>query len=151
MLNDNTDYSKDLASTFVEMAKADGTIEVVLDQSVTPGEKDYSANVNNVVTSKPDFVVWTGYYQEGALITRQLVDAGYTGPILVGDGSVDKKFGEIAGEGYTDNVVGTFTQTPDMLEGAGDWIASYTDAFGADPGPYSTQSYDAVQIGRAHV
>ncbi|PPL19178.1 MULTISPECIES: branched-chain amino acid ABC transporter substrate-binding protein [Microterricola] len=146
VLNDNTDYSKDLASTFVEMAKADGTIEVVLDQSVTPGEKDYSANVNNVITSKPDFVVWTGYYQEGALITRQLIDAGYSGPILVGDGSVDKKFAEIAGAGYTDNVVGTFTQTPDMLEGAGDWIAAYKEAFGAEPGPYSTQSYDAVRV-----
>lgn len=146
VLNDNTDYSKDLADTFVAQAKADGTIEIVLDQSVTPGEKDYSANVNNVITAKPDFVVWTGYYQEGALITRQLIDAGYTGPILVGDGSVDAKFGEIAGEGYTDNVVGTFTQTPDMLEGADEWIASYKDAFGSAPGPYSTQSYDAVRV-----
>lgn len=146
VLNDNTDYSKDLASSFVEQAQADGTLEIVLDQSVTPGEKDYSANVNNVITSNPDFVVWTGYYQEGALITRQLIDAGYTGPILVGDGSVDKKFSEIAGEGYTDTVVGTFTQTPDMLEGAGDWIASYKKAFNADPGPYSTQSYDAVRV-----
>ncbi|RZU64084.1 branched-chain amino acid transport system substrate-binding protein [Microterricola gilva] len=146
VLNDNTDYSKDLATSFVNQATEDGTLEIVLDQSVTPGEKDYSANVNNVMNANPDFVVWTGYYQEGALITRQLIDAGYTGPILVGDGSVDKKFAEIAGPGYTDTVVGTFTQTPDMLEGAGDWIASYTEAFGADPGPYSTQSYDAVRV-----
>lgn len=146
VLNDNTDYSKDLATSFVNQATEEGTLEIVLDQSVTPGEKDYSANVNNVMNSNPDFVVWTGYYQEGALITRQLIDAGYTGPILVGDGSVDKKFAEIAGPGYTDTVVGTFTQTPDMLEGAGDWIASYSEAFGADPGPYSTQSYDAVRV-----
>ncbi|GAA1517886.1 branched-chain amino acid transport system substrate-binding protein [Agromyces terreus] len=146
VLNDNTDYSKDLAVSFVEQAEEDGTLEVVLDQSVTPGEKDYSANVNNVMSSNPDFVVWTGYYQEGALITRQLVDAGYDGPILVGDGSVDRKFAEIAGEGYTDNVVATFTQTPDMLEGAGDWIGDYEEAFGSEPGPYSTQSYDAVRV-----
>ncbi|MGV8913245.1 MAG: branched-chain amino acid ABC transporter substrate-binding protein [Rhodoglobus sp.] len=146
VLNDNTDYSKDLASSFVAQATEEGTLEIVLDQSVTPGEKDYSANVSNVINSKPDFVVWTGYYQEGALITRQLVDAGYDGTILVGDGSIDKKFTEIAGAGYTDNVVGTFTQTPDMLDGAGDWIADYKSAFNADPGPYSTQAYDAVRV-----
>ncbi|QTX05541.1 branched-chain amino acid ABC transporter substrate-binding protein [Agromyces archimandritae] len=146
VLNDNTDYSKDLADSFVEQAEEEGTIEIVLDQSVTPGEKDYSANVKNVIGSTPDFVVWTGYYQEGALITRQLIDAGYAGPILVGDGSVDKKFAEIAGAGYTENVVGTFTQTPDMLKGAEEWIASYEEAFGEAPGPYSTQSYDAVRV-----
>jgi len=64
----------------------------------------------------------------------------------VGDGSVDAKFAEIAGPGYTDNVVATFTQTPDMIEGADDWIASYTELAGEAPGPYSTQSYDAVRV-----
>ena len=49
------------------------------------------------------------------------------------------------------------TQTPDTLEGAESWIANYKKKFGADPGPYSTQSYDAVrrrrrghQEGRQH-
>lgn len=89
---------------------------------------------------------WTGYYQEGGLIARQSKDAGFSGTFLVGDGSVDAKFAEIAGKGYTENVLGTFTQTPDMLKGADKWIADYKKLAGADPGPYSTQSYDAVKV-----
>ncbi|WP_111719481.1 branched-chain amino acid ABC transporter substrate-binding protein [Homoserinimonas sp. OAct 916] len=145
VVDDNTDYSKDLAVSFTQQSK-DAGLDVVLTESVNAGEKDYSANVNNVVKAMPDFVYWTGYYQEGGLITRQLRDAGYAGTILVGDGSVDKKFAEIAGAGYTDNVFATFTQTPDMLKGAEAWVASYKDQFGDEPGPYSTQSYDAVRV-----
>ena len=33
-----------------------------------------------------------------------------------------------------------------MLAGAGDWLAAYEKQFGAAPGPYSTQSYDAVRV-----
>ena len=145
-LNDNTSYSKDLATSFVTQSEEAGAYEVVLDQSVNAGEKDYSANVNNVVGASPDFVYWTGYYQEGGLIARQLQDAGFTGTMLVGDGSVDKTFTEIAGEGYTDKVFATFTQTPDMLEGAETWVADYQERYDAEPGPYSTQAYDAVRV-----
>jgi branched-chain amino acid transport system substrate-binding protein len=38
------------------------------------------------------------------------------------------------------------TQTPDTIPGAEAWIESYRDKFGSDPGPYSTQSYDAVRV-----
>ncbi|MFD1861130.1 branched-chain amino acid ABC transporter substrate-binding protein [Aeromicrobium camelliae] len=145
VIDDSTDYSVDLADSFAEQASEAG-LEIVEDATVTPKEKDYAAEANKIVGSGADFVYWTGYYQEGALINRQAKDAGYEGTFLVGDGSVDASFAEITGEGYTENVYGTFTQTPDMLEGAGDWIAEYKEKFGAEPGPYSTQSYDAVRV-----
>lgn len=144
LVDDNTDYSTDLAKSASEQAKELG-IEVVLEESVNAGESDYAANVNKVVSANPDMMYWTGYYQEGGLITQQLRSAGYTGKIMVADGSVDAKFAEIAGSS-SEGVLGTFTQTPDMLEGATDWIDAYTEKFGAAPGPYSTQSYDAVRV-----
>ncbi|GAA4481550.1 branched-chain amino acid ABC transporter substrate-binding protein [Microbacterium panaciterrae] len=144
-INDATAYSKDLATSFTEQAKAAG-LTVSLDAVITPGENDYSAVATQLANAKPDLVYWTGYYQEGGLIDRQSADAGFTGTFLVGDGSVDAKFAEIAGKGYTAHVLGTFTQTPDMLKGADKWIADYKKLAGADPGPYSTQSYDAVNV-----
>ncbi|GGI47310.1 branched-chain amino acid transport system substrate-binding protein [Agromyces flavus] len=144
-IDDATSYSADLAASFVEQAGEAG-LDVAFEATVTPGENDYSAVATQLASEQPDLVYWTGYYQEGGLIVRQATDAGYDGTFLVGDGSVDAKFAEIAGPGYTDNVVATFTQTPDMIEGADDWIASYTELAGEAPGPYSTQSYDAVRV-----
>jgi branched-chain amino acid transport system substrate-binding protein len=146
VLDDNSAYAKDLAQSFVDQANADGSVEIVLEESVNPDEQDYSPNVNNIIKASPDLVFWAGYYQEGGLIIKQLRAAGYTGGILVGDGSVDAKLAEIAGTEASKGVVGTFTQTLDMLEGVDAWISDYTELAGANPGPYSTQTYDAVRV-----
>lgn len=145
VIDDATSYSADLAEAFTTQAEEAG-LSVVFEATVTPGENDYSAVATQLVGAQPALVYWTGYYQEGGLIVRQATDAGYTGAFLVADGSVDAKFSEIAGAGYTDNVVGTFTQTPDMIEGADEWIADYEELAGDPPGPYSTQAYDAVRV-----
>jgi branched-chain amino acid transport system substrate-binding protein len=97
------------------------------------------------MNANPELVYWTGYYQEGGLIINQLKKAGFTGQIMVADGSVDPSLSEIAGAG-AEGVFATMTQTPDTIEGAEDWIANYEDEFGSAPGPYSTQSYDAVRL-----
>ena len=144
-IDDATSYSADLAASFVEQAGEAG-LEIAFEETVTPGENDYSAVATELASTQPDLVYWTGYYQEGGLIVRQATDAGYAGAFLVGDGSVDAKFAEIAGPGYTDSVVATFTQTPDMIEGADQWIAEYSELAGEAPGPYSTQAYDAVRV-----
>lgn len=143
VIDDNTDYSVDLADSVEE--QTDG-FKVVKRESINPKEKDFSANVNSVLSANPDFVVWTGYYQAGGLLINQLRGAGYDGPILVGDGSVDAQLAAIAGADSIKNVVGTFTKTPDMLEGGDKWIADYKKVSnGADPGPYSIQTYEAVK------
>jgi branched-chain amino acid transport system substrate-binding protein len=146
ILDDNTSYSKDIAvRTATELDKPGAPDKSSLD-AVTPGESDYSANVANVMKGHPDFVYWTGYYQEGGLILRQLRQAGYTGKFMVGDGSVDTKLVKIAGDKAAEGTYATMTQTPDTIEGAQGWIANYKQKFGAEPGPYSTQAYDAVRV-----
>lgn len=146
VLHDNTSYSKDIATrTATGLDQPGGPDKATLD-AVTPGESDYSANIAGVLKTKPDFVYWTGYYQEGGLILRQLRQAGYTGKFMVGDGSVDAKLIKIAGDKAAEGAYATMTQTPDTIEGAGGWVANYKKKFGAEPGPYSTQSYDAVRV-----
>ncbi|MDQ2662374.1 MAG: branched-chain amino acid ABC transporter substrate-binding protein [Actinomycetota bacterium] len=145
VIDDATSYSADLADAFTAQAEEAG-LTVAFEATVTPGENDYSSVATQLASVQPDLVYWTGYYQEGALIVRQATDAGFAGVFMVADGSVDAKFAEIAGASYTENVVGTFTQTPDMIEGADNWIADYEELAGDPPGPYSTQSYDAVRV-----
>ena len=144
LMDDNTSYSKDLADATAKLLT--GSPAVAGRESVTAGESDYSANVNAVLKSGPDLIYWTGYYQEGGLIIRQLRQAGYKGTIMVADGSVDQKLVDIAGAANAEGVFATMTQTPDTLSGAEKWIADYKSKYGAEPGPYSTQSYDAVRV-----
>lgn len=143
VIDDNTDYSVDLANSAEK--QADG-FNIVKRESINPKEKDFSANVNSVLSKKPDFVIWTGYYQAGGLLINQLRGGGYDGPVLVGDGSVDAQLAAIAGKDSIKNVVGTFTRTPDMLKNGDQWIADYKKVSkGAAPGPYSIQSYESVK------
>jgi branched-chain amino acid transport system substrate-binding protein len=145
LVDDNTSYSKDITTETKTEIEADGAIKVPLSTSVTAGESDYSAVVRAINQAKPELVYWTGYYQEGGLIINQLKKSGYTGKIMVADGSVDPSLIKIAGSG-AEGVYATMTQTPDTIKGAEGWIAKYKAEFSSDPGPYSTQSYDAVRL-----
>jgi branched-chain amino acid transport system substrate-binding protein len=145
IVDDNTSYSKDINTETAKQIQDDGSIKVVLSTSVTAGESDYSAVVRDIMGANPALVYWTGYYQEGGLIINQLTKAGFTGKIMVADGSVDPSLSQIAGTG-AEGVYATMTQTPDTLKGAESWIANYKKQFNAEPGPYSTQSYDAVRL-----
>jgi branched-chain amino acid transport system substrate-binding protein len=145
IVDDNTSYSKDINTETAKQIEEDGSVKVVLSTSVTAGESDYSAIVRDIMGANPALVYWTGYYQEGGLIINQLKKAGFTGKIMVADGSVDPSLSQIAGTG-AEGVYATMTQTPDTLKGAEDWIANYKKKFNAEPGPYSTQSYDAVRL-----
>ncbi|WP_030904887.1 branched-chain amino acid ABC transporter substrate-binding protein [Streptosporangium amethystogenes] len=146
LMHDNTSYSKDIALRTQNLLEAPGGAEAAIIEAVTPKESDYSANITNVLAKKPDFVYWTGYFQEGGLIARQLRQAGYKGSIMVGDGSVSPKLVEIAGAEAAEGLYATMTQTPDTLEGAEGWIDAYKKKYGAEPGPYSNQAYDAVRL-----
>lgn len=145
LLDDNTSYSTDITKRTEQNLRPVNT-KVANHQSVTAGESDYSGAVNAVINSKADFVYWTGYYQEGGLIIKQLRAAGYAGKIMVADGSVDPKLIEIAGQQNAQGVFATMTQTPQTIPGGDAWITSYQDKFGSAPGPYSTQAYDAVRV-----
>ncbi len=145
LVDDNTSYSKDITTETAAQIKADGALKVVLKTSVNAGESDYSSVVRDILGAKPDLVYWTGYYQEGGLIINQLKNAGFTGKIMVADGSVDPSLAKIAGTS-AEGVFATMTQTPDTIKGAANWIAAYKKQFNSDPGPYSTQSYDAVRL-----
>ncbi|WP_288025738.1 branched-chain amino acid ABC transporter substrate-binding protein [Arthrobacter sp.] len=146
LVDDNTSYSKDIATETKKDLQADGTLKVALATSVTAGESDYSSAVHDIMGANPDMLYWTGYYQEGGLIINQLKSAGFKGKIMVADGSVDPSLVKIAGAANAEGVFATMTQTPDTIKGAETWISDYTKKFGAAPGPYSTQSYDAVRV-----
>jgi branched-chain amino acid transport system substrate-binding protein len=144
VIDDKTDYSANLATRFTAKAKEAGL--TVTTDSLTPKESDFSAQVTKVKSAGADFVYFTGYVQEAGLLVKQLVEGGYTGSILLGDGSVDAKVAEIAGLANCKNVYATYTKTPDMLDDGGAFAEKYKAiSGGTEPGPYTIHSYDTVK------
>ena len=150
LVDDNTSYSADITAETGKQIADDGSSKVALKTSVNAGESDYSSVVRDIIGSNADLLYWTGYYQEGGLIIDQLRKAGYTGDIMVADGSADPTLATIAGAS-AEGVYATMTPTPNTIKGAEGWIANYKKQFGDDPKPYSTQSYDAVRLAAAAI
>ncbi|MEO6827065.1 MAG: branched-chain amino acid ABC transporter substrate-binding protein [Microbacteriaceae bacterium] len=146
LVDDNTQFSKDITTGTAKDLEKDGSVKVLLNTSITAGESDYSSIVHSIVSANPDMLYFTAYYQEGGLIINQLRAAGFTGKIMVGDGSVDPALIKIAGVANAEGVFATSPPTPDTLPNAKNWVANYTKKFNIAPGPFSTQAYDAVRL-----
>ena len=80
------DYPKGLAEFFKEaFEKLHGSKSVVAFESFTTGDKDFSAQMTNIVMSKADILFVPQYYSEVPLIVRAAKENGWTKPILGSD------------------------------------------------------------------
>lgn len=137
-------YSSDLAKLTSEAFAKDGG-EVVAKETTTAGEQDYSAVVTKIKSSGADVVFWTAYHAGGALLTKQLRQAGFQGGIVLGDGNNSPEYLEIAGSAG-EGVYLLSPPTVDLLSGAADFKTKYKDAYGRDAGAYAALSNDAGNL-----
>jgi branched-chain amino acid transport system substrate-binding protein len=147
-INDNSDYGKGLWTDVIKGVKEQG-VSSVLEDTIDPKATDYSAAVNKVRSAKPDVVFYGGYYNEAGRFKKQLADAGVTAKFISGDGSLDPGFivssGAAGGEG-------AIITCPCKLAAAdaggalGAFATKYKSVIGKDPGTYSSEGYDSVNI-----
>ncbi|MDR1712043.1 MAG: branched-chain amino acid ABC transporter substrate-binding protein [Propionibacteriaceae bacterium] len=144
VIDDKTDYSVGVSTYYQQFAKEAGaTIDSI---SLNPKEKDFSGQVAEIL--KHDSFYFTGYAEAAGLLIKQSLEAGYSGGILVADGSVDVLTGSTVGQPKASEVIyGTFSVTPDMIDDGGAFISTYKAKFGnEEPGPYVIQTYDSVKL-----
>ncbi len=80
------DYPKGLAENFKEaFEKIHGSGSIVAFESFTTGDKDFSAQMTNIVMSKADVLFVPQYYSEVPLIIRSAKEMGWTKQILGAD------------------------------------------------------------------
>ncbi len=144
IVNEGDAYSADLANLTRDSWTKDGG-QVVAFEVVNKGEQDYSSVVTRIKSQNPDAVFWTAYYADGALLIKQLRQAGFSGLIALGDGNNSPKLFEIAGQAA--NGVYCFSNpTVEYLPAAAAFGAAYKAKYGQDPGPYSALSYDGMNL-----
>jgi branched-chain amino acid transport system substrate-binding protein len=146
MTSDNNDYSVGLSQTFRDAAKTKG-IEIVADEKVKDGDKDFSAQITNIKAKKPDVIFFSGYYTEGALIMKEARKQGMKSNMFGGDGLFSPKLIELGGTA----VEGTMAALGFSPEQASPVTAKFVEAYkkkfnGAEPGLFDAQGYDGVMM-----
>ncbi len=137
-------YSEDLARLTKEKWTALGN-EVVAYAVVNKGEQDQSSLVTKIKSKAPDAVFWTAYYSDGALLIKQLRQAGYHKLIAVGDGSNSPKLLEIAGKA-AEGVYCFSNPTADYLPAAKHFTDSYKARYNQAPDAYGPLAYDGMKL-----
>jgi branched-chain amino acid transport system substrate-binding protein len=113
-------------------------------EGITRGDVDFTTVVSNILAGDPQAVYFGGMDAEGALLVKQLRDAGFEGIFFGPDGIksqptfVDGSGGAAEGAYRTFGAVGGAT-------GYDEFEAAFTAAYGA-PVAYGPGSYDAAMI-----
>lgn len=144
IVNQGDAYSQDLADLTREKWEEAGNT-VTAFEVTNKGEQDYSSVVTSILSGSPEAVFWTAYYADGGLLIRQLRERGFQGLIAVGDGSNSPELFKIAGPA-AEGVIAFSNPTAEFLPEAKAFADDYQAKYGAAPGPYSTLSYDAMNL-----
>jgi branched-chain amino acid transport system substrate-binding protein len=141
VIADSEAYGEDLADAAQEALEATG--HTVTRESIVRGTVDFSDLAGRIASDNPDVVIFEGFNPEGALLYRQLRDAGYGGPFMGSDAAVSvadfiEPLGELS-EGAV--FAGCSRELPE------EFLDDYVDIVGREPTtPFPAQYADAATI-----
>jgi len=148
MASDGSAYGKGLAD-IVQQTLTDGGAKVEKQQTVQPGQKDFSALVSKIKSSGCKAVFYGGYSPEAGLIRKQMGTSGLSDVTLVGgDGIKDDTFTGTAGSAGN----GTIATCPcasiaDSTDPAAkQFVTDFTAKYGTPPGIYAGEGWDIAQM-----
>ena len=139
VVDDASEYGKFLAS---KVEKDLGDLVAGTD-TIQQKQTDFGPTVTKVKASDADALWFGGYYAEAGLLAKQLKAGGWKGTFLSGDGTLDPGFIEGAGASAANGSILTCPCAPAD--------ASFTEKYkaisgGSDPGTYSTEGYDTMNV-----
>jgi ABC-type branched-subunit amino acid transport system substrate-binding protein len=148
LIHDNSEYGKGLWEGVLPLLK-EGGVDTSTTDAIDPKGQDYSAAVNKVRAGKVDMVFYGGYYNEAGRFKKQLTDSGVTAKFISGDGSLDPGFVTSSGAAGGEGALLTCPcrlATPDLPGKGGAYATKYKEIIKRDPGTYSSEGYDAINI-----
>jgi len=150
LVDDKEPYGVGLPDFFKAEFTKDGGTVLGRDEITSSGASQLPALAQKIVATHPDVVFYGGVTSNnGGLLKAQLVQAGYTGPYVGGDGIAGDS-GYLTQAGAAANGTYGTVAAPDLstfTSGASaQFVTDYKAQFNADPGPYSANTYDAAKI-----
>jgi branched-chain amino acid transport system substrate-binding protein len=147
IIDDSTPYGEGLASEFAKEFKAKGGT-VLFAEKTSDKDSDFNALVTKIKGAGPDVVYYGGTYNAGALLSKQMSEAGVKAPLMGGDGLFDPQFIELATATAAEGDMCTSVGLPtDKLPKGVEFKTAYEAAFpGEQIGAYDAYSYDAANV-----
>jgi len=143
IVHDNQAYSKGLADQTRARLNALGIKEIFYD-TVTPGERDYSAIVTKLKAAQIDILYYGGYHAEAGLIVRQMREQGMNTRLIAGDALVTQEFWSITGPAGNGTMM-SFSPDPRKNPQAAEVVKRFRDA-GYEPEGYTLYTYATIQV-----
>lgn len=141
-LDQGNDYVRGLAEFFRDAFEAGGG-KVVVWETYTAGDKDFSAILTKVKDANPDVLFLPDYYQTVNLIAAQANQMGIKAVKLGGDGwdSPELDMAATAGGFFTNHY--TSEDTRPVVQ---DFVKRYQAKYGSVPDALAALAYDAANI-----
>jgi branched-chain amino acid transport system substrate-binding protein len=141
-VDDKTAYGKGLAAE-TKKAMGEAGKQAAMEESITAGEKDYSALVSKLKQANIDVIYFGGYHTEAGLIIRQMRDQGMNTILMGGDALITQEFWSITGDAGEGTLM-TFSPDPRKNPAAADLVKRFKDK-GIEPEGYVLYTYAALQ------
>ena len=142
ILHDKQAYSKGLADETKKQLNKRGIQEVLYD-TITPGERDYSAMVSKLKSNGIEILYYGGYHTEAGLIVRQMHDQGMDTTLISGDALVTDEYWSITGP-LGEGTLMTFSPDPRKNPVAAPIVEEFRNN-GIEPEGYTLYTYGAIQ------
>jgi branched-chain amino acid transport system substrate-binding protein len=142
LLDQGNDYVRGLAEFFRDAFEAGGG-EVVVWETYTGEDQDFSAILTQVKDAEPDILYIPDYYSTVNLVTAQARELGIESTFMGGDGWDSAELDlEATDGGYFTNHYSSEDPRPIVQE----WVEKYEEQYGAVPDALATLAYDAANI-----
>jgi branched-chain amino acid transport system substrate-binding protein len=143
ILDDGTTWGTGVADGARRRLQERGVIAAV-DETITPGEEEYSAVVSQMQAAGVEVLFLGGYHQEAGLIFRQAHDRGYDLRLIANSAMTLEDFPMIAGPGLEGTVMAAMTDVRGRPEAAE--VVAQFHAQSYDPLETTLYAYAAVQV-----
>ena len=138
------DYALGLAEAFKAKCAEVG-IAIVSEEGYATGDKDFNAQLTNILAAAPDCVFCPNYYQDDGMIVKQARAIGLDATFLGGDG-----WAGVSDYATAEELEGTFFCSA-YAPGSSDAVKAFEDAYVAAYGKdtlnmFAATGYDAAMV-----
>lgn len=146
LIDDNTQYGKSLVTEMEKDVTKRGAVKVGSD-SISVGEKDFSAVLTRAKASNPDFIFFGGVTTESALLRQEMIKLGMHQFFYTGSGTMSPTFISIAGPAAEGTYAYFYGLPYQTYPGGEDYLQAYAKAKYDQPfETYGIWSYAAVEV-----
>jgi branched-chain amino acid transport system substrate-binding protein len=138
-------FTKSGFDTMKKVAEKMG-LKVLTIETFQKGQSDYNAQLTKIKGLKPDLILCSALYNEGAVIMDQARKIGIDVPFVGGNGFNSPQVIEIAGKASEGLIVATpwFGEKDDPK--VKEFVQKYETEYGKKPDQFAAQAYDALYI-----